>query len=267
MGAVSLGPLVLAADRLAVVLGMFGFLAASAILAQRLDQRFEIWSWWTLIGGIVTARIGHVGIHWRSFADEPLRALAFWDGGLYWPAGAFATALSVLLLLKSSRQRLLAFAPLAVGLIIWNTAWQLTGETRDIPLPQKTFTTLTGDVYVLDAKTDRPRVLNLWASWCPPCRREMPMMAELALESDNVEFLFVNQSESRGAIEKYLSDEGLTLETVLLDPFGQLARHYGVIGLPATLFIDATGTLKHAHTGEISREALQSHLLRLSREK
>ena len=128
MGAVSLGPLVLAADRLAVVLGMFGFLAASAILAQRLDQRFEIWSWWTLIGGIVTARIGHVGIHWRSFADEPLRALAFWDGGLCWPAGAFAIALSVLLLLKSSRQRLLTFAPLAVGLIIWNTAWQLTGD-------------------------------------------------------------------------------------------------------------------------------------------
>lgn len=103
-------------------------------------------------------------------------------------------------------------------------------------------------------------VINLWASWCPPCRREMPMMAELARSTEAAEFVFANQGENRDSIDRYLADNGISLDHVLLDSFGDLARHYGAPGLPATLFVGPDGVLEHAHLGEISREALQSRI-------
>nr|WP_244510698.1 TlpA disulfide reductase family protein [Microvirga guangxiensis] len=81
--------------------------------------------------------------------------------------------------------------------------------------------------------------MNLWASWCPPCRREMPMMAEMAAARDDVTFLFVNQGERRTTIEGYLNKEKLTLPNVLLDARMDVPRHYSTPGLPVTLFIGA----------------------------
>jgi hypothetical protein len=92
----------------------------------------------------------------------------------------------------------------------------------------------------------------------------MPMMAEIAASSEEVDFYLVNQGEGQGAIIRYLTNEGLELETVLLDQFGSVARHYGALGLPATLFIGANGLLRNAHLGEISRELLQANMARLS---
>ncbi|MCZ4088779.1 TlpA family protein disulfide reductase [Sinorhizobium psoraleae] len=109
----------------------------------------------------------------------------------------------------------------------------------------------------------RPAVLNLWASWCPPCRREMPMMADMAGSNPQVDFLFANQGEGRKAIAAYLRHTGVDLKTILLDPFADLSRHYGAMGLPATLFINPDGTLAATHLGEISREALAERLVAL----
>ena len=100
MNAVSLGPIVMAADRFAVILGMFTFIIVTGILARRIDQRFNAWSWWVLIGGIVAARAGHVLVHWQSFAAEPLRMFALWEGGFHWPTALAAIALSVFLVLE-----------------------------------------------------------------------------------------------------------------------------------------------------------------------
>jgi thiol-disulfide isomerase/thioredoxin len=260
MNAVSLGPLVLAADRFAVILGIFTFILVTGIITRRIDDRFHSWSWWVLLGGIAAARLGHVLLHWQSFAAEPLRIFAVWDGAFYWPAGAVAIAASILLVLRTARLRLWALLPLALGFVVWNTAWQLTGDTQAIALPASTFRTLSGDTYSLSAPSGKPMVINLWATWCPPCRREMPMMAELARSMEGAEFVFANQGESRDLIERYLADNGISLDHVLLDQFGDLARHYGAPGLPATLFVGVDGVLEHAHLGEISRETLQSRI-------
>lgn len=260
MNAVSLGPLVLASDRFAVVLGIFAFILATGFLTRRIDDRFHAWSWSVLLGGIAVARLGHVVLHWDNFAAEPLRILALWQGGFHWPGGLAAIALSVFLVLRTARLRLWALLPLALSLVVWNTAWQLTGGTQAIALPAATFTTLAGGEHLLATESESPKVINLWATWCPPCRREMPMMADVAASTDGTEFIFANQGESRQAVERYLTAAGLSLETVLLDQFGDLARHYGAPGLPATLFIGPDGTLRHAHLGEISRETLQSRI-------
>lgn len=263
MGAVTIGPLVLAADRIAVVLGIFAFIAVTTVLARRIDPRFQTWSGWGLIGGIAAARLGHVAIHWRSFAEEPWRVIALWDGGFYWPTAAAAIILLVLVALRTARQRLWSVLPLAAAVLIWNIAWQLTGGTQAIPLPEAAFSTMAGEPHALHADTGKPKIINLWATWCPPCRREMPMMAEIAASSEAVDFVFANQGEDRQAIAQYLSDEALELDTVILDAFGDL-RHYGAPGLPATLFIGADGLLRHAQIGEISREILQSNIARLT---
>lgn len=264
MGAVSIGPLVLAADRFAVVLAIFLFSIVTGILARRVDPAFHRWSWWVVIGGIVAARLGHVALHWQSFAEEPWRIPAFWQGGFFWPAGAAAVALTLALVLTNARQRLWALLPLALSLVVWNVTWQLTSGTNAAPLPANTFQSLEGAPVSLDNTSGKPMVVNLWASWCPPCRREMPMMAKVAESSAAADFVFANQGEGRERVAGYLAAENLVLRTALLDPFSELSRHYGAVGLPMTLFIGADGVLKHAHFGEISREILQSNIARLN---
>ncbi|WP_029057589.1 TlpA disulfide reductase family protein [Stappia stellulata] len=264
MNAVSLGPLVMAADRFAVVLGIFTFLIVAGILARRVNGRLDGWAWWTLLAGIGAARLGHVALHLDTFAADPLRVLYIWQGGFFWPAGAAAVLACLVFLLKDARLRLWGVLPLALALVVWNTTWQLTGGTSALAVPDRSFQTLEGTLHDLGAGSGEPRIVNLWATWCPPCRREMPMMAELARESDAVDFIFANQGEGRSDIRSYLGQTGLSLETILVDPFSDLSRFYGAPGLPATLFIDADGILRHAHIGEISREVLQSNIDRLT---
>lgn len=259
MNAVSLGPLVLAADRFAVILGMFIFLVVTGGLARKIDPRFNSWSWIALVAGIGAARVGHVLLHLDNFLTEPLRIISIWDGGFYAPAGILAVMLSFLML-KGARLRGWALLPVVLGLVVWNMTAQFTGGTRSVPLPQLAFETLAGEPLALEEVRGKPMVVNLWATWCPPCRREMPMMADVARSTPGTVFIFANQGEGRGAVGDYLERNGIMLDHVLLDSFGQLRQHYGAPGLPATLFIDAGGVLRHAHLGEISRETLQARI-------
>jgi thiol-disulfide isomerase/thioredoxin len=263
MQPVSIGPLVFAGDRLAAIIGIGVFMAATAILSSRLDPRIERWSTWAVIAGLITARLGHVIENAASFAVEPWRILAVWQGGFSWPWGAAGIALVSAALVRTRRAAIGAVASLAIALVAWSVAWQLTNATSATPTPDVALERIGGGSATFASFNGRPVVVNLWASWCPPCRREMPMMAEMAASRHDVTFLFVNQGEGRGAIERYLAGERLTLPNVLLDPQRAVARHYAMPGLPATLFIGPDGRLRSVHVGEISREALAAAISRL----
>jgi thiol-disulfide isomerase/thioredoxin len=86
--------------------------------------------------------------------------------------------------------------------------------------------------------------LNFWATWCPPCREEMPAMQALAgaLEKQGLVVLAVNYEESAETAEAFVRETGLTLP-VLLDGEGAVARRYRVTGLPASFFVDRRGAL------------------------
>ena len=263
MQAVSIGPLIFAGDRLAAIVGIGAFIAVTSVLSSRLDPRIGRWSSCALIAGLITARLGHVIENASSFATEPWRILAIWQGGFSWPwAAASVVAVSVALA-RTRRTAFGAVVSLATALFAWNVVWQLTDATPATPMPTVALENIRGGDTSLTAFTGKPVVVNLWASWCPPCRREMPMMAEMAAARDDVTFLFVNQGERRTTIEGYLNNEKLTLSNVLLDARMDVPRHYATPGLPVTLFIGADGKLRSIHVGEISREALTGAISRL----
>ena len=110
------------------------------------------------------------------------------------------------------------------------------------------------------AARGRPVVVNLWASWCGPCRQEMPMLAAAQQREGEVGFLFVNQGESASAVRAYLTGQSLPLRDVLLDPGSALGPAVGSPGLPTTLFYDARGRQVDAHFGVLNAAALESRL-------
>lgn len=263
MNAISIGPLVLASDRAAAIVGLFAFMIVAGMIARRVDERINAWSFWALLGGILAARVAHVAINWESFAEEPLRALALWQGGFFWPAGLVVALATIVFVLDKKWARLASLVPIAVGLFVWNAADRLTAGVEPITLPETTFETLAGESVQLASYQGRPLVVNLWASWCPPCRREMPMMKDVAESAPGVTFVFANQGEDADRIRSYLDREGLTLPIILLDRLNELGRHYRAPGLPTTLFIDGTGKLVNVHIGEISREVFVEKIKQL----
>jgi thiol-disulfide isomerase/thioredoxin len=258
MEAVSLGPLVFSIERFAVVAGLGVFMAAVWWLGRRADERLQLWSTLVMLGGFAAARLGHVAQHWQGFAAEPWRVVAFWQGGFWAPAGfAAAGAITALMLWRVPG----IARPAALSLIVGLGSWQAVAALRVPPAstepPAVAFATLDGGQVDLSRRDGRPLVVNLWASWCAPCRREMPMMADVAAAYEDVDFVFANQAESAGIVRRFLAEEGLDPGIVLMDTTGALRAHYAVAGLPTTLFIDADGSLRAKLLGELSREVLE----------
>ena len=264
MNGIAIGPFVFASDRLAAVLGVFAFMILTAILARRVDRAIGPWSSWALVGGLVTARLGHVALHWQSFRDEPWRAIAVWQGG-FEPVTGFVGVLVVsLFLIRSFKAGAAASVAIGVGALVWAGAGQLTKATLGQSAPVIALDQMDGPSVKLGDFAGKPIVVNLWASWCPPCRREMPFLAETAAARKDVTFLFVNQGESPQTIRSYLAHENLTLSPVLLDQAMRLPRHYSAPGMPTTLFLRADGTLASIHMGEISPELLSAKIDRIT---
>jgi thiol-disulfide isomerase/thioredoxin len=263
MSVLSFGPLVMAGDSLAAVIGIAIFVGVTLILAVRVDPRLGRWSSHALIVGFVGARLAHVLEFAANFAAEPWRIVAVWQGGFSWGGAAVAIALISLLHLRSLRLGLWASFALGLSLVVWNTAYQLTSATAATPLPALTLKHINGKGIPFETIKGKPAVINLWATWCPPCRREMPMMTKVAASTPDVTFLFVNQGESAAQVKAYLDSAELTPKHVLLDPLRTTAQHYGMPGLPATLFIGADGLTRVTYVGEMSRETLSKYISRL----
>ena len=119
---------------------------------------------------------------------------------------------------------------------------------------------LDGSEVALRSLADRPLVVNLWATWCPPCRREMPAMQAAQQANPDIGFVFVNQGESSVLVRRFLATQQLQLKNVVIDPAGQLAARTGAAGYPTTLFYAADGKLQLRHVGELSEATLRDKL-------
>ena len=264
MNGFAVGPLLFSVERVAVLLAVMVVLAGGEILARRVDPRFSRWSYLALGAGLVGARVGHVLENASGFAAEPWRVLPVWQGGFSLPWAALPVAIVTVLALPRPRLTAWGVATLAAGLLVWNTVHQLSVSSQsETPLPGLTLATLAGPPLALAETQGRPTVINVWATWCPPCRREMPLLAKAARAHPSVRFVFANQAEDSATIQTYLARQGLELPNVALDVSQAIPRHYGTLGIPITLFVRPDGRLAASHMGEISPEQLDANLARL----
>lgn len=128
--------------------------------------------------------------------------------------------------------------------------------------PDFSLTTLSGETMTLSDFTagGTPVVLNFWATWCPPCRVEMPHFEEAHhLYEGEVAILGVNQAESAETIAGYARDHGLTYP-LLIDDDMKVNNLYGILNLPTTIFIDHNGIVREVLIGSISQAVLEDRI-------
>jgi thiol-disulfide isomerase/thioredoxin len=127
----------------------------------------------------------------------------------------------------------------------------LTGEMRKLVLhaapravPDVAFRDAAGGEHRLGDWKGRVILVNYWATWCAPCRHEMPALDRLQATLGGERFAVLTIATGRNAlpaIERFFAETGVRHLPVLLDPRSALARAAGVAGLPATVLIDAEG--------------------------
>ena len=119
---------------------------------------------------------------------------------------------------------------------------------------------------VLAAAPGRPTVVNFFAAWCEPCKRELPALREAAAANPDVAFVGVDHQDSRVDAIELLDRYGVTYPAGY-DPRGDVAAKYFVRGLPATVFIGSDGRVVDFRQGELSADELRERLDRLTLRK
>jgi len=263
MDAISLGPMVLPL-RVLAPLGALGVANLAAWIWQRrrgVDAGPALW--WMTVSGFAAARAAFVLKHLDVYLAAPLTLLDIRDGGFIAYAGLLAACAVGF---EHARRRPALRRPLAAAALTGILAW--SGATLAIhasqpskpPLPALVLQRLGGGTMALAGLKGRPVVLNLWATWCPPCRREMPALAAAQAAHPEAVFVFVNVGEDGATVQRYLAQAGLAPRNVLLDPVRTAARSLGVGGYPTTLFYDHNGVQSARHMGELSRAGVDEQL-------
>ena len=137
--------------------------------------------------------------------------------------------------------------PLTTAPYVGNLAPDFTLQTVDGQ-------SITLSDYVAGGGT--PVVLNFWATWCPPCRVEMPYFENVnGLYDGQVAVLGLNQAESAATIAGYARDHNLTYP-LLVDQDMRVNNLYGILNLPTTIFIDRNGIVREVLIGTINQGVL-----------
>lgn len=132
------------------------------------------------------------------------------------------------------------------------------------PAPSFRLETPDGTPLALDDLAGRPIVLNFWASWCLPCRAEMPELQRLheRLSATGLVVLGVNQGETLPTITGYRQEVSVDFPT-LVDARLSVSRQYGVNSLPTTFFIDRQGVIRDIFIGPMTDAVLADKLRRI----
>jgi thiol-disulfide isomerase/thioredoxin len=222
--------------------------------------------WQTVLVGVAVARLAFVYEFRRAYLASPLDILDIRDGG--WNAtagfiGAWLFALSRLRR-KPALSRPLRWS-LMTGTVLFvagNVALSMRPGSQ--PLPALSFSSLEGQMVQLDKFAGKPTVINLWATWCPPCARETPVLRDAQVARRDMNFVFLNQGESAEKVRTRLEERGFALSRVLIDGKGQASAAFNQKGHPTTLFFDAKGQLAGIRVGELSSATLQRKLERIA---
>lgn len=264
--ALQIGPLSLPYSVLLtlVAIALGGFVARR--LARAAGTETEPTLTHMLLVGLVAARLAFVWQWSEQYFASPLSMLDIRDGG--WEPTAGLVVALLFGLHRARRQAGLRKPVLAAAfttgmvLLLGGVATLLMSSSA-VPLPPLTLSSLGGRPVSLAGFVGKPTVVNLWATWCPPCQREMPALQQAQAANPDVNIVFVNQGEESPTIAAFLDRRGLVLRNVLVDPQRRTGAALGHRALPTTLFFDAQGRLADTRIGELSQATLTQRLASL----
>lgn len=264
LAVVTLGPLAFPVDVVALLAGVIAAFLVGGWMQRRGRVSVEYALWLLLALTLLGARVGFVLRWWPDYVAHPLDMVNVRDGGFGLLPGLLVLAMAAGLL---AWRRMPLRVPLAwsvgAGVLVWGfvslVALRLEVATT-VPLPALVLHDLDGREVKLQDLLGRPLVINLWATWCGPCRRELPALAQAQQRMPGVRFVFANQGESAGVVRTFVDTEQLRLDHVLLDDGMQLSQYYNARAYPTTLFLDAQGHLRDTHMGELSAATLAESL-------
>ncbi len=267
--AFSIGPLLVPYTLLLV----FAAAGLTLLVGRRVGKRSGVVAegtlWNALLVGALVARLAFVLEYKTLYFASPLSIVDIRDGGWNATAGlagvwfyAFHRYQKRPELRKALQRGLLAGTALffvGTGLLLIQPGGQRQA------LPDLQLASLEGPAVRLRDFAGQPTVVNLWATWCPPCVREMPMLLAAQREHAGVHFVFINQGEPGAQVTRWLQARQLPLDHVLLDERRQASAVFKQQGYPTTLFFNARGEMVASRLGELSPATLEQNLARARR--
>lgn len=266
-----LGPIALpysTATALLLFFLCYAFLWALAYTQPKHKRTTELTDlfFYTTVWGLLIARFTFIALYWNSYQQHPWSVFKLADLGFH-PLG-FAVGVVGYLGYIFYRKR--HIKPIVGLLILWIAAgtafFLLTSphihQEREPIVPQvNVYSFPDQQLWSLPSYIQEQQfkgtVINLWATWCPPCRREMPLLAQHQGTWPEIGILLVNQGESPDLIQQYLTVQQLDFQHLFIDEQLELSSYIGIQIYPTTLFFNQSGVLVDSHIGELSLARLQ----------
>jgi len=124
--------------------------------------------------------------------------------------------------------------------------------------PDFEWTGTDGQTVRLSSYRGKVVVVNFWATWCPPCREEMPALQRVASSEPDVVVLEVDLMEPGEKARSFLDSLGLDRLQPVLDSDGATTRRFGVLGLPSTFFVDRSGVIRHLELRAVTEAQIRT---------
>ncbi len=131
------------------------------------------------------------------------------------------------------------------------------------PAPDFSLTTLDNQTVKLSQFRGTPVLINFWATWCPPCKEELPLLVKThQANQDRLVILGVDMAEEAGVVRDKVREVGITYP-VLLDSQNEVTNRYQVRGYPTSLFVDKNGIVQRITVGQLTEDTIKSALDRV----
>ncbi len=227
------------------------------------------------VAGMIGARLGFVVMNWEAFKDDLLSIFYIWQPGFLPWAGVFIGGIYAYVRYEIQplylRSLLVAYGVAALVPLVTFEVTKLRLPNSSVLkigdfTPQIKMINLNGEAVSLRDLRCRVVVLNFWATWCPPCRREMPMLESVARAYQNKGVMIVgfDVGETASRVQQTVSSLAVNYPIWLdgsdTDSSQMIYRMFGGVGLPTTVFIDRNGLLRARQIGELSRASLIANL-------